>query len=373
METTDIVPTTGGAQQQNKIAVPSPVSPPSAPAKLRVPAPADHIQVNFCKNPKCRNFGVPVSNKVQPRGRQGRVKKKRDTYTVRLGGASNVPKMVCSFCKQRPTTKSNAGISEEIQRFRAYLTPRIVSCPHPECANHETDVGYAREKGLGAYRAHGKTRAGTPRYKCRICNTVFSAPSKPMLRHKVSPDKDKLICSLIVNASPLKRITDVTGVSMPAVYDKIDFFRQQCLAFAASHESKFPRMNFKTLFLASDRQDYTLNWTVAEDKRNVIFKSVGTADLASGYVFALNVNFDPSLKPDEVEKDALAIGDYGLIGPFRRYARLWLEADYGPALERARQRRSTNRDRVLVAIPPASNTHSAFIRTAPDSSGPGRP
>lgn len=33
----------------------------------RVPIDVDGIQVNFCKNPQCPNFGAPASTKRQPR------------------------------------------------------------------------------------------------------------------------------------------------------------------------------------------------------------------------------------------------------------------------------------------------------------------
>jgi hypothetical protein len=35
----------------------------------RVPAEVGTIQVNFCKNPQCQNFGVPASTERQPRDR----------------------------------------------------------------------------------------------------------------------------------------------------------------------------------------------------------------------------------------------------------------------------------------------------------------
>jgi len=35
----------------------------------RIPTTVNGIQVNFCKNPNCLNFGRPASEEVQPRGR----------------------------------------------------------------------------------------------------------------------------------------------------------------------------------------------------------------------------------------------------------------------------------------------------------------
>jgi len=53
------------------------------PSKLneRIPVEVGSIQVNFCKNPQCQNFGIPASTKRQPRG-PGTAKSGRDTYTV---------------------------------------------------------------------------------------------------------------------------------------------------------------------------------------------------------------------------------------------------------------------------------------------------
>ena len=49
--------------------------------KPRVPNSADNIQVNFCKNPTCSNYGVPASIKKQPRG-PGASLRGRDKYKV---------------------------------------------------------------------------------------------------------------------------------------------------------------------------------------------------------------------------------------------------------------------------------------------------
>jgi len=35
----------------------------------RIPVEVGGIQVNFCKNPQCQNFGIPASTKRKPRGR----------------------------------------------------------------------------------------------------------------------------------------------------------------------------------------------------------------------------------------------------------------------------------------------------------------
>jgi len=47
----------------------------------RIPVEVGVIQVNFCKNPQCQNFGVPASTKRHPRGR-GAVERGWETYSL---------------------------------------------------------------------------------------------------------------------------------------------------------------------------------------------------------------------------------------------------------------------------------------------------
>ena len=71
-----------------------------------------------------------------------------------------------------------------------------------------------------------------------------------------------------------------------------------------------------------------MNWTHRKDRRNVVLRSIGSADLATSYVFGMHVNFDGSLDTRAVEADAVALGDYSLPLAYRRHARLWLAPDY---------------------------------------------
>ncbi len=73
--------------------------------KSRIPEAVEGIQVNFCKNPRCENFGIPASVVKQPKG-PGPKDLERDTY--RITGKKNVrgisiPILACEFCDERPT------------------------------------------------------------------------------------------------------------------------------------------------------------------------------------------------------------------------------------------------------------------------------
>ncbi|MGC9976121.1 MAG: hypothetical protein ABSC57_05320 [Syntrophales bacterium] len=110
---------------------------------------------------------------------------------------------------------------------------------------------------------------------------------------------------------------------MPTFYRKIDFVHHQCIAFAAERERNLPTMPIARLHIGVDRQDYMINWSDADDRRNVIFRAVGSADNSTGYVFGLHLNFDPLMDAYITGRDAIGSAGYGVKPTYRRYAGLW--------------------------------------------------
>ena len=150
----------------------------SSTSKQRVPPEVDGVQVNFCKNPTCPNFGVPASAAKQPRGRNA-ASKNRDPYTV-VGSGKGVPTIMCHQCNESPPLKSNLGIVEELKRVSAYLEPVAESsCPESSCSNHSVGVA----SNLSHYQGYGKTKSGSQRFICKECGKLFSV-GKSTLRQR---------------------------------------------------------------------------------------------------------------------------------------------------------------------------------------------
>ena len=169
----------------------------------RVPMEFGTIQVNFCKNPQCQNFGIPASTMRQPRGR-GAAERGRDTYSV-VGSGRGTPMLRCSFCGQYPTIKSNKAIHEELSRFwKPFDTIAVPTCPHQDCPNHHINI----EKGKTHYQSFGRTKAGSIRYRCKACGRTFITASSPTIRHR-KPHKKATIFRLLVNKVPFRRICEV--------------------------------------------------------------------------------------------------------------------------------------------------------------------
>ena len=284
----------------------------------RIPPEVGGIQVNFCKNPTCPNFGVPAA----PRSQRGR-SSGRDVYT-KVASGRDIPVLHCHACGEYPPLKSNLGIHAEKTRLAVYLEPSAEpSCSHEACTNHRVPLS----AGKSHYQSFGKTSSGSQRYRCKKCKKTFTV-GKATVRHK-QPHKNKLVFQLLMNKTPFRRTCEVAGLSTGSLYPKIDFIHRQCLAFAAHRERKLLEgQSVRRLYVGVDRQTYVVNWMRREDKRNIQLSAVGSADNATGYVFGMHLNFDPALGWVEIEQDARERGDYEKAHPFRRYAHLWLEGDY---------------------------------------------
>lgn len=281
------------------------------------------IQVNFCKNPVCSNYGV-LPKDIVSRGKPT-ANHVHDSYIV-TGGKGGVICIGCRVCGEYPPIKSNQAISEEKSRFLNDLTiTPAPSCPDVSCSNHNVPIG----KG---YQSIGLTKSGSRRYRCNVCKKTFSV-GKSTTGHK-QPHKNRLIFSLLMNKSPMRRICEVADIGPESVYGKIDFIQRQCLAFAAEREKRLLNgMAIPRLYIGVDRQDYMVNWSMNADRRNVMLHAVGSADNVSRYVFGMHLNYDPTLNSEAVEQNALAVGDYQSKAPFRRYARCWLKEDYVAAVK----------------------------------------
>lgn len=286
------------------------------PKQPRIPSPTGNLQYNFCKNPKCSNYGVvPVAKGI---------KAGSGVYTLSAGGKS-FPLLKCTCCGEARPLKSNMGITEELDRLSNYLKISKVksnlTCPNEGCTNHSVPVGTKK-----AYRSFGTAASGAKRYQCSVCHKTFSIAKPTKGQHETHHNIE--IFKMLVNKVPLSRIINMLDISWEVLYNRIDFIHRQCLAFASDRENQLKDLPIERLYLSIDKQDYEVNWTERKDKRNIVLSAMASADNATGYVFGVHPNFDHTLDKDAIEQDAALINDSANTDPFKKYARLWLESDY---------------------------------------------
>jgi hypothetical protein len=168
------------------------------------------------------------------------------------------------------------------------------------------------------------------------------------------------VYQLLVNKSPISRICEVAGIAPKTFYDKLTFIHQRSVAFAGKFDRLLPSISLDRLYLAVDRQTYVLNWAGRKDRRNVALDGLGSADLASGFVFGMHLNFDAHLDRTAIEADAKAVGDPAKEPPLRKYSWLLIEADYAAnTAEAARRRKARGVTSTL-----AENITSTYTETA---------
>jgi transposase-like protein len=248
-----------------------------------------------------------------------------------VGAGRQFPVLKCHACGEYPPLKSNQGIAEERERLGAYLSvPPEPSCPDVDCANH----GIGISTGSPHYRSYGTTRSGSKRYRCNACTKTFAVGYSTVGQKQ--PHKNRLIFQLLMNKTPFRRLCEIADIAHGTLYPKLDFLHHQCLAFAGHRERRLLQgFSIPRLYLGVDRQDYVVNWTQREDKRNVQLTAVGSADNATRYVFGMHLNFDPEVEAGVIEHETATLGDCERQMPFRRHARLWLASDYAAARQRA--------------------------------------
>ena len=124
-------------------------------------------------------------------------------------------RLICKSCEQYSVLKSNIAVVEEKTRLLAYLQQcpaPIHSCPTEDCPNSGRDVSAHPQE----YHRFGRSAAGTPRYRSKLCCRTFSAKAKPAAKQRAT-HKNKTIYKHLVNKTPFKRICEVVEISSPTL------------------------------------------------------------------------------------------------------------------------------------------------------------
>lgn len=210
--------------------------------KLRVPPEVNGIQYNFCKNPKCSNFGspAPAESKAGVLG------------PYALTGTGTTRSMRCNACGEHFIQKSNQAIFEELSRLTQFRKPLTETCcPHETCENHTVPVSTPKK-----YRSMGYQQSGSKRYLCKSCGKIFSVALPTKGQHDTT--HNEMIFRMLVNYVPFNRILEVVGINWDMFYRRIDFIHKQCVEFANQQEQSLKSKFIKRLYLSVDRQNHLI-------------------------------------------------------------------------------------------------------------------
>jgi DNA polymerase III epsilon subunit len=331
-----------------------------------------YVQINFCKNSTCTNYGVPAKNPTyKPDGSLKRGL--GNNYQLTWNNIKNENLLTCKLCGQSSIMIHNRCFDVEVDRLSIVGTQQEPACPNT--ANSKQPYGVRRyyipysaevrkgearikprckntNKGIFTfpelYKLSGKTqpteiiekvvksklskggkpvkqiieteRLGSQRIECKTCHTRFSVKLSPEKRQYLDNINVPLYLDLM-NKAVLTRAEEKNGIDAKVIYDKINFFYQQTLAFDKFHSEKLDfAVATKSLNLSTDRQHYLSNWGDHNMPMPTPIMNTSTADNGSGYIFVSTVNFDFTCDAEEIKKEHREKKESDKYSYFRRFA-----------------------------------------------------
>ncbi|MEW8492512.1 MAG: hypothetical protein AB2604_01815 [Candidatus Thiodiazotropha taylori] len=299
--------------------------PPASRLKLGVTEPQS-LQVNFCKNPRCENFGIPAKEEpVKP----GPNPDRDSHYKVTNTAKGRVPAILCKSCKEKIPIKSNAGISAEFERITrpALTTTEKLACKTTTCPNLGKSVAVHPE----CYSKAGfHSITGEQLYLCKACKKRLLA-SDPVRIHQKTRHLASDLFSRVVNKSPVRGSIRGMSIKSPdSYYSMVDFISRRCNLLSGKFDRRMIDGEISlasALRLSVDIQEYQLNWTNKHDRRNATFSTICSVDQDSRYILGMSANYDALADSFEINKESALNGDALKPEAFRKYAHYWLSCD----------------------------------------------
>lgn len=319
------------------------------------PGAGEH-RINTCGNPDCSNFGQPMTVRAE---RKAVWKEKRPDFTpeqtklvemhgpgaYKLAGADKKHRRVSrvfahqnnphvwsdqrtvrclgqtydgNICDSGFSILSPDHLDEEIDRLRNF---NGVLDGHSCGACGTRLLDEPDEFALDGVHERSKDRKGNPvRLKktpsslrllhkpCRGKKGARFSVSLPHAGQKTTADNLKILAALLNSAGivDIQRIvgTAATGkkIGISRIYDRIEWLEGVFLAYEREMlrrwKDKVERSGDSVEHLLShDDMVLMVNWETSTDRRNTQLNCAITADARSGYVYRLDVDFDPRVRP----------------------------------------------------------------------------
>ncbi len=304
------------------------------PRAFTDPVSKQSIQLNFCKNPNCGNYGIAALNPSLKNGKP--LKKLGNSYRisrVRVGKT-----LYCSLCKTQRILVNNRGFINEVNRLKSEYAVQAICCPDAsfgktrrknKCRN--CTVNFLEKPERYNLKDIYYDESGTPvsqRLQCRACKQSFRVPLIGRIG-KQKTDIDVHLFRALVNKVVLNRITEIFDIEMSFIYSRIEFYYRQCIEFDRWHvQQNIQALKHRQLTIGMDRQHYLVNWTDTNDSRPTKIVNTSSVDNDSRFVFLSTINFDITSDWRAIRKDSERLRDHEKEVWQRKYAQYTIrEAD----------------------------------------------
>ncbi|ULB08374.1 hypothetical protein ORIO_00255 [Cereibacter azotoformans] len=293
-----------------------------------MPYPVAGIDLNFCRNPACAEYGILPDPFKRPNGSEPAPP---GVPRGAVSGKKHEEYYQCDSCGTTHRLKNNRAVAEEVERLRRIRStdPSAPACRNTDCANHGLSV--AAHPGM--YQRFGKTKGGDARWRCKGCGKTFSV-GKPARRHKRS-DKNRLVLDMLCNDLSFAKMSRISGLAYRDIYRRVDFYFERVQGFVARRED-FGRIDFRDAGsrFATDSQALTINWPSRKRRFPVVFQHLCTAHARSGFIMEASFQLDPAVSPKEAEAQAAAAAEDHISTAYRDHARIWTKSEFDAHLVR---------------------------------------
>lgn len=326
--------------------------------------------LNTCANPDCWNFGQPLTDAAE---RRSTWEEKRPDFTpdqldivakhgpgaYKLSGADKKHRRVsCAFqyrrsphvwadqrtvrcqghtfegkvCNSAFSIKSPTHLDEEVARLRNHngildgpgcgaCGTRFLAAPDEFSLNgaHQR----TRDSKGNATKKKATPKAVRVLHKpCKGKKGARFSISLPHAGQKTTADNLRILGAVLNSAgiTDMQRMlgTAATGktIGFSRIYDRIAWLEKVFLAYEREMlrrwREKVERSGQRVEHcLSHDDMVLTVNWETATDQRNTQLNCAITADAKSGYVYRMDVDFDPRVKPLDFFNETYTDGQGG--------------------------------------------------------------
>jgi DNA polymerase III epsilon subunit len=273
------------------------------PRAFKHPLTNEMVQLNYCKNPNCENYGVIAKNP----GKDKDGKPKRGLGNdYKLTSVKSGKVLTCKLCNTSRTLINNRSFVMESIRVQDEHKLIGASCNNSKiekgrgkgkpCPNVDKDIIdfpelYAR-KGIRESTSKGQPNIFSQKYECKRCHKRFNVPCNPQMgQHKT--DLNNRLFMALVNKGIINRIQEELNVAPTFIYNRIEFFYSQCIQFDQWHiRNNIHQLSGTMLEISMDRQHYLANWNDKRDRKPTKLVNTSSVDNSSRFVLASTINFD---------------------------------------------------------------------------------
>lgn len=224
--------------------------------KRRIPLPVLGVDIYFCRNAQCAQFGIhpdPRDQRTVPKTSAG-----SNFPGGKVGGSGDGKRFTCGCCGQESVLKNNRAIVKDYTRLRHFQQHdgKGKSCR----VETSLSLGKPIDKRPELYRKSGRTSAGHQRYACKGCGSTFTV-GHPARNHRRQLKNGQVLKLLVYGTSPTK-ISEIEDMAPRDVYRKLDFIYERVREFIAEREGDLRHTDWEHYGrrFATDSQTLTLNW-----------------------------------------------------------------------------------------------------------------